>query len=42
VSVDSVIIIFNITDPLIRGLPPKVFLEHIAHMGMASHDDILV
>ena len=37
-SVDSVSTILNITDPLIKGLPPKVFLEHIAHMGMASHD----
>ena len=41
-SVDSVSIIFNITDPLIKGLPPKIFLEHIAHMGMTSHDDILI
>ena len=42
VSVDIVSSIFNITDPLIKGLPPKIFLEHIAHMRMASHDDILV
>jgi len=42
VSVDSVNTIFNITDPLIKGLPSKVFLEHIAHMSMTSHDDILV
>jgi len=41
-SVNSVITIFNITDPLIKGLPLKVFLEHVAHMGMASHDDILI
>ena len=42
VSVDSVsTTFFNITDPLKR-FSPKVFLEHIAHMGMASHDDILV
>ena len=42
VYVDSVSIILNITDPLIKGLLPKVFLEYIAHIGMASHDDILV
>ena len=41
-SVDSDSTILNITDRLIKGLPPKIFLEHIAHMGMASHDDILV
>ena len=40
-SVDSVNIILNITDSLIKGLPPKVFLGHIAHMGMASHDILL-
>jgi len=42
VSVDSMSTIFNITDPLIKGLPPKIFLEHIAYMGIANHDDILV
>ena len=42
VFVDSDIIILNITNSLIKGLSPKVFLEHIAHMGMASHDDILI
>jgi len=41
-SVNSVSAILNITDPLIKGLLPKVFLEHIAHMWMASHDDILL
>ena len=34
-SVDSDSTILNITDPLIKGLPPKVFLEHIARIGMA-------
>ena len=42
VSVDSISTILNITDSFIKGLPPKIFLEHIAHMGMASHDDIMV
>ena len=41
VSVDDVSTFLNIIDPLIKGLPPKVFLKHIAHIGMASHDDIL-
>jgi len=36
------VLFFNITDPLMKRLSPKVFLEHIAHMGMASYDDILV
>jgi len=42
VSIDSVSTIFNITDSLITGLSPEVFSEHVAHMEMASHDDILV
>ena len=42
VSVDSGSTIHNITYLLIKGLPPKVFLKHIAHIGMASHDDIQV
>jgi len=42
VSVDSDSIILTIIDPLIEELPPKVFLEHVAHMRMASHDDTLV
>ena len=41
-SVDSDDTILNITDSLIKGLSPKVFLEHIAHMGMTSHYDILI
>ena len=36
------VLFFNITDPFIKGLPPKVFLEHIAHIEMASYDDILI
>jgi len=42
VSVDSVCTILNITNPLTKELSPKVFLDHIAHMGMASPDDILI
>ena len=40
--VGSVSIIFNITDPLNKGLSLKVFLEHIARIGMTNHDDILI
>ena len=29
-----------IADPLIKGLPPKVFHEHIAHMGVVSLQDM--
>ena len=31
-----------IADPLIKGLPPKVFHEHIAHMGVVLFDDMLI
>ena len=31
-----------IADPLTKGLPPKVFHEHIAHMGVVLFDDMLV
>ena len=29
-----------IVDPLTKVLPPKVFHEHVAHMGVRSPDDI--
>ena len=28
-----------IADPLTKGLPPKVFHEHTAHMGVVMHED---
>ena len=31
-----------IADPLTKGIPPKVFHKHVAHMGVASFDDVLV
>ena len=31
-----------IVDPLTKGLPPKVFHEHTAHMGVTLFDDMLV
>ena len=41
VSVDNIASL-NIADPLTKGLPSKVFLKHVAHMGMANPNDILV
>ena len=29
-----------ISDPLIKGLPPKVFHEHTPHMGVVSFQDV--
>ncbi|KAL4369556.1 hypothetical protein GQ457_05G026850 [Hibiscus cannabinus] len=31
-----------IADPLTKGLPPKVFHEHTAHMGVTLFEDIIV
>ena len=31
-----------LADPLTKGLPPKVFLEHVAHMGIMLFEDTLV
>ena len=42
VFVDSVNTILNITDLLTKGRSLKVFLEHITHMRIVSHNDILV
>ena len=30
-----------ITDPLTKGLPPKLFHEHTAHMGVILFDNVL-
>ena len=30
-----------IVDPLTKGLLPKAFLEHVAHMGVTLLEDIL-
>ena len=42
VSFDNINSSLIIADPLTKRLPPKVFLEHVAHMGMASPNDILI
>ena len=31
-----------IVDPLTKGLPPKVFYEHVAHMGVLQFEESLV
>ena len=31
-----------IADPLTKGLPPKVFHEHTAHMGLKIFDDVQI
>ena len=31
-----------ITDPLTKGIPPKVFHVHVVHMGIASFDEVSV
>ena len=31
---------YMIADPLTKGLPPKVFHEHTAHMGVVSLQDV--
>ena len=36
ISIDHIVINSMIADPLTKGLPPKVFHEHIAHMGVVS------
>ena len=33
---------FMIADPLTKGLPPKVYHEHTAHMGVVSIDDMWI
>ena len=40
--VDSISTILSIAYTLTKGLPSKVFLEHVLDMGMASPYDILV
>ena len=33
---------FMIMDPLTKGVPPKAFHEHVAHMGVVHLGDMLV
>ena len=41
-SIDHTSTNFMIVDPLIEGVPPKVFHEHVACMGMVHLGDMLV
>ena len=40
VSIEHISTNSMIADPLTKGLPPKVFHEHVAQMGILSLDDI--
>ena len=40
VSIEHISTNSMIADPLTKGLPPKVFHEHVAQMGVLSLDDI--
>ena len=40
VSIEHISTNSILVDPLTKGLPPKVFHEHVAHMGVALFDDV--
>ena len=40
VSIEHISTDSNVADPLTKGLPPKVFHEHVAHMGVVRLDGI--
>ncbi|RVX08106.1 Retrovirus-related Pol polyprotein from transposon TNT 1-94 [Vitis vinifera] len=40
VSIERISTNFMIADPLTKGLPPKVYHEHVAHMGVVHIDDV--
>ncbi|KAL4335653.1 hypothetical protein GQ457_07G001670 [Hibiscus cannabinus] len=42
ISIEHIGTNFMIADPLTKGLPPKVFHEHTAHMGVTLFEDIIV
>ena len=42
VSINHTSTNFVIVDPLTEGVPPKVFHEHVARMGMVHLGDMLV
>ena len=42
ISIEHLGINSMIADPLIKGLPPKVFHEHVAHMGVLPFEESLV
>ena len=42
VSIEHISTNLMIADPLTKGLPPKVFHEHVARMGVVHLSDMLV
>ena len=42
VSIEHINTNSMISDPLTKGLPPKVYHEHVTHMGVVHIDDVLV
>ena len=40
VSIEHISTNSMIADPLTKGLPPKVYHEHVAHMGVVHIDDV--
>ncbi|KAL5736760.1 hypothetical protein ACOSP7_031245 [Xanthoceras sorbifolium] len=42
ISIEHISTNFMIADTLTKGLPPKVFHEHTAYMGVVLYEDIVV
>ena len=42
VSIEHINTNSMIADPLTKGLPPKVYYEHVTHMGVVHINDVLV
>ena len=42
VSIEHISTNSMIVDPLTKDLPPKVYHEHVTHMGVVHIDDVLV
>ncbi|KAL6323738.1 hypothetical protein AAG906_002206 [Vitis piasezkii] len=42
VSIEHISTNSMIADPLTKGLPPKVYHEHVTHMGVVHIDDVLI
>ena len=42
VSIEHISTNSMIADPLTKGLPPKVYHEHVTQMGVVHIDDVLV
>ena len=42
VSIEHISTNSMIADQLTKGLPPKIYHEHVTHMGVVHNDDVLV